>query len=250
MMTTNRSYNEACGTAHALDLVGERWALLVVRELVLGAKRYSDLRADLPGISTNVLSHRLDELEDGGIVRRRRLPPPAASWVYELTEWGQELEPIIRQLGRWGARSPSHPRDAHLSVTSLILSLRTNFDAHAADATTASYELRLGEDRFHAQVTAGQFQVTRGSAERPDAVLETDPATLAGLIYGRRDLAEARRSGDLTIEGDEPMVQRFLVLFPLPAPASSPDAKQTQGHSSGRRPGDDVVSRPSPGSAG
>ena len=108
MVSCAISYNEACGIAHALDLVGERWALLVVRELVLGAKRYSDLRADLPGISTNVLSHRLDELEDRGVVRRRRLPPPAASWVYELTEWGQELEPIIRQLGSWAAGAPGH----------------------------------------------------------------------------------------------------------------------------------------------
>ena len=103
--------------------------------------------------------------------------------------------------------------------------MRTNFDAHAADGTTASYELRLGEDRFHAQVADGQFQVTRGSAERPDAVLEADPVTLAGLVYGRRDLAEARRSGDLTIEGDEAVVQRFLTLFPLPAPAGSPSGR-------------------------
>src|SRR5450756_2718555 len=106
-MAIMRSYHDACGMAHALDLVGERWALLVVRELVLGPKRYTDLRADLPGISTTVLAHRLDELEQTGVVRRRRLAPPAGSTVYELTDWGQELEPVIRQLGRWGARSPT-----------------------------------------------------------------------------------------------------------------------------------------------
>ena len=101
-----RSYEDGCAAAHALDLIGERWALLVVRELLLGPKRFTDLRAGLPGISPNVLSQRLDELERVGVVRRRRLLPPAASWVYDLTPWGQELEPIILQLGRWGARSP------------------------------------------------------------------------------------------------------------------------------------------------
>jgi len=100
-VATHRSYEDACGMAHALDLVGERWTLLVIRELVLGAKRYGDLKNDLPGISTNVLSHRLDELASAGVVRRHRLAPPAGSWVHELTDWGRELEPILRQLGRW-----------------------------------------------------------------------------------------------------------------------------------------------------
>ncbi|MGH3620386.1 MAG: winged helix-turn-helix transcriptional regulator [Sciscionella sp.] len=218
-MATNRSYHDACGIAHALDLVGERWALLVVRELVLGPKRYTDLHADLPGISTNVLSHRLDELEQAGVLRRRRLPPPAGSSVYELTDWGQQLEPIISQLGRWGARSPSRPWDAHLSATSLILSLRANFDSHASDGTLASYELRFGENRFHAKVADGQFEVTRGSAEAPDATIEANPVTLAALIYGGRDLAEAVRSNDLSFHGDKSAVERFLTLFPLPEPA-------------------------------
>ncbi|MGH3343831.1 MAG: winged helix-turn-helix transcriptional regulator [Carbonactinosporaceae bacterium] len=218
-MATNRSYNDACGLAHALDLVGERWALLVVRELVLGPKRYTDLRADLPGISTNVLSHRLDELTQSGVVRRRWLPPPAGSSVYELTEWGHELEPIISQLGRWGARSSSRPQDAHLSATSLILSLRTNFDAHAGDGALVSYELRLGDDRFHAKITEGEFEVARGSADRPDATIEAEPVTLAALLYGGRDLAEAVRSGDLSFRGDQAAVERFLTLFPLPEPA-------------------------------
>jgi DNA-binding HxlR family transcriptional regulator len=193
---------------------------LVVRELLLGPKRFTDLRAGLPGASPNVLAQRLRELEGTGIVRRRKLPPPAAARVYELTDWGMELEPVIIQLGRWGARSPSRPRDAALSVDSLILSFRTMFDARAADVLTASYELRLGEDVFRAVVHDGHLEIVRGDAERPTATVETDSATLAALVYEHRPLAETLRSGDLKIEGDETAVERFLSLFPLPEPAA------------------------------
>ncbi len=151
-MASMRTYCDGCAAAHALDLVGERWALLVVRELLLGPKRFTDLRAGLPGVSPNVLAQRLREFEQAGVVRRRKLPPPAASRVYELTEWGLELEPVIVGLGRWGARSPSKPRDAALGVDSLVLSFRTMFDPRAAQELKASYELRLGEDVFRAVV--------------------------------------------------------------------------------------------------
>jgi DNA-binding HxlR family transcriptional regulator len=219
-MVTKRTYCDRCAAAHALDLVGERWALLVVRELLLGPKRFTDLRAGLPSASPNVLAQRLRELEGAGVVRRRKLPPPAASRVYELTDWGMELEPVIVRLGRWGARSPSKPRDAALGVDSLILSFRTMFDPLAADGLTAIYELRLGEDRFRAEVADGRFEVSRGGAERPDATIETDAGTLAALIYEGHELAEAVRSGDVKIEGDESAVERFLTLFPLPEPAA------------------------------
>jgi DNA-binding HxlR family transcriptional regulator/putative sterol carrier protein len=220
-MATMRTYHDACAAAHALDLIGERWALLVVRELLLGPKRFTDLRAGLPNTSPNVLAQRLRELERAGVVRRRKLPPPAASHVYELTDWGEELEPVITQLGRWGARSPWRPRDAGLSVDSLILSFRTMFDPHAADGLNACYALRLGEDRFRIMVDDGRFEVVRGVAERLDTVIETDPATLAALVYEGRDLAEALRSGEVKIEGDESAVTRFLSLFPLPEPAAT-----------------------------
>ena len=219
-MVTKRTYCDGCAAAHALDLVGERWALLVVRELLLGPKRFTDLRTGLPGVSPNVLAQRLRELERAGVVRRRKLPPPAASKVYELTEWGMELEPVIVRLGRWGARSPSKPRDAALGVDSLALSFRTMFDPLAADGLTASYELRLGEDLFRAEVADGRFEIARGGAEQPDAIIETDAATLAALVYDGRPLAEALRSGDVKIEGDESAVERFLTLFPLPEPAA------------------------------
>jgi DNA-binding HxlR family transcriptional regulator len=219
-MVTMRTYCDACAAAHALDLVGERWALLVVRELLLGPKRFTDLRAGLPNASPNVLAQRLRELERAGIVRRRKLAPPAASRVYELTEWGEELEAVIISLGRWGARSPSKPRDAELGVDSLILSLRTMFDPGAAEGLEAVYELRFGEDRFRAVVRDGRFEVERGSVERLDATIEGDPATLASLVYEGRPLDEALSSGEIKIEGDRPAVERFLALFPLPEPAA------------------------------
>ncbi len=218
-MSTKRTYDDGCAAAHALDLVGERWALLVVRELLLGPKRFTDLRAGLPHASPNVLAERLRGLEAAGIVRRRRLPPPAASKIYELTDWGEELEPVIIRLGRWGARSPSKP-EAPLGVDSLILSFRTMFDPGAAEGLEAGYELRMGEDRFRAEVSGGGFEIERGSAERPDATIEADSDTLAGLVYNGRPLAEALRSGEVKIEGDEAAVERFLDLFPLPEPAA------------------------------
>ncbi len=219
-MLTRRTYDDGCAAAHALDLVGERWALLVVRELLLGPKRFTDLRAGLPNASPNVLAQRLRGLEEAGIVRRRRLPPPAASKIYELTEWGEELEPVIIRLGRWGARSPLRDEDAPLGVDSLILSLRTMFDPGAAEGLEATYELRIGEDRFMAEVSGGHFEVERGSAERPDATIESGSAMLAGLVYGDLRLAEALRSGDVKVEGDQASVERFLGLFALPEPAA------------------------------
>ena len=214
-----RTYDDGCAAAHALDLVGERWALLVVRELLLGPKRFTDLRAGLPNASPNVISQRLRDLEGVGIVRRRKLPPPAASRVYELTEWGEELEPVIVRLGRWGARSPTKPRDAALGVDSLVLSMRTMFDPRAAEGLGASYELRFGEDRFRAVVDDGRFEISRGSADDPDAIVEADSGTMAGLLYAGRPLAEALESGGLKVEGDRAAFERFLGLFPLPEPA-------------------------------
>src|SRR5919112_5355611 len=211
-----RTYDDGCAAAHALDLVGERWALLVVRELLLGPKRFTDLRAGLPHASPNALAQRVRGRGGAGVVRRRRWPPPAASRVYELTDWGMELEPIIIGLGRWGARSPSRPRDAGLGVDSLILSFRTMFDPRAAEGLNASYELHLGEDRFRAMVADGRFEVERGSVEGPDAIIEGDPAALAALVYEGRRLDEALSSGEIKIEGDKSAVERFLRLFPLP----------------------------------
>jgi DNA-binding HxlR family transcriptional regulator len=218
-MARTRTYDDGCAAAHALDLVGERWALLVVRELLLGPKRFTDLRAGLPNASPNVLAQRLRGLEAAGVVRRGKLPPPAASKIYELTEWGRDLEPVIIALGRWGVRSPSKPPDVELGVDSLILSFRTMFDPERAEALDASYEFRLGEDRFRAEVAEGRLEIERGTAERPDATVEAGAGTLAALVYDDLELDDVLDSGDLRIEGDRDAVERFLALFPLPEPA-------------------------------
>ena len=219
-MATTRTYDDGCAAAHALDLVGERWALLVVRELLLGPKRFTDLRAGLPHASPNVLAQRLRDLESAGVVRRGKLPPPAASKIYELTEWGRDLEPVIITLGRWGVRSPSKPSDTELGVDSLILSFRTMFDPDQAEGLYASYEFRLGEDSFRAEVAEGRLEIERGTAEQPDATVEADAGTLAMLVYDDLELDDTLSSGELRIKGNRAVVERFLALFPLPEPAA------------------------------
>jgi DNA-binding HxlR family transcriptional regulator/putative sterol carrier protein len=219
VMKPGRTYADACGTAHALDLIGERWALLIARELMLGPKRYSDLMADLPGISTNILASRLDGLEQTGVVVRRRLPAPAASTVYELTEWGSELEPVICAIGRWGARSPLHDRTAHFGVASFVLSLRTNFSKAAAVGLRTTVEIRVADDVFVARVRSGRFTIERGEADSPDAVITAAPPVLAGVIYGGYPLREAMRAGDVAVSGDPAIVERFFSVFLLPPPA-------------------------------
>src|ERR687897_607675 len=183
-MTSSRTYGEACGIPRALDRVGERWALLVVRELMLGPKRFTDLKTGLPHASPNVLAQRLRELDDAGVVRKRRLPPPAASQVYELTDWGRELEPVLVALGRWGARAPLDPECMGMSVDSHVVSLATLFDPTRAANLEASLELRMGEDVFRVVIAGGEIEAGRGEAASPDAVLMLDPATLLGLIHG------------------------------------------------------------------
>jgi DNA-binding HxlR family transcriptional regulator/putative sterol carrier protein len=219
-MATTRTYDDGCAAAHALDLVGERWALLVVRELLLGPKRFTDLRSGLPHASPNVLAQRLRDLEAAGVVRRGKLPPPAASRIYELTEWGRDLEPVILALGRWGVRSPTRPPDAELGVDSLILSFRTMFDPDRAEGLDASYEFRLGEDRFRAEVAESRLEIERGTAAGSDATVEAGAGTLAALVYDDLELDDALGSGDLRVEGDRTLVERFLALFPLPEPAA------------------------------
>jgi DNA-binding HxlR family transcriptional regulator len=226
-MATMRTYGDGCGIAHALDLVGERWALLVVRELLLGPKRFTDLRDGLPKTSPNVLAQRLRELEQAGIVRRRKLPPPAGSSIYELTDWGRELKPIVLSLGTWALRSQSFPEDAPVGTDSVILALGTFFDADAAGDLTARYELRLGEHAFSVGIAAGAIEVDRGPADAPHAIIETDPETLSALVWDRRELADALRAGDVTIEGDRRAATRFLDLFPRPLPAASADGETT-----------------------
>ena len=216
MATTKRTYGDRCGVARALDIVGERWALLVVRELLLGPKRFTDLRAGLPHVGPDILAQRLRELEQSGIVRRGTLPPPAGSRIYELTERGHELEPIVVALGRFGSVAPFPPGEAQIGVDAVVIALKSLFAAGAADGLSASYELRLGEQSFRIDVADGRIEAVRGSAEAPEATIETDPGTLASILWHGRKLEEARRSGDIAIAGDRKAVTRFVGLFPLP----------------------------------
>jgi DNA-binding HxlR family transcriptional regulator len=217
MATTKRTYGDRCGVARALDIVGERWALLVVRELLLGPKRFTDLRAGLPHVGADVLAQRLRELERSGIVRRGTLPPPAGSRIYELTERGRELEPVVLALGRFGSIAPFPPGDAAFGVDAVVIALKSLFAPEAADGHEASYELRLGDQRFAIDVANGRIEIARGGAQAPDAAIATDPGTLAGVLWHGRGLDDARRAGDLATEGDRTAVSRFLALFPLPA---------------------------------
>jgi DNA-binding HxlR family transcriptional regulator/putative sterol carrier protein len=220
-----RTYGDGCAIARALDVVGERWALLVVRDLLLGPKRYTDLRRGLPGASPNVLSQRLRELEDAGVVQRRKLPPPAASRVYELTDWGRELEVIVTSFGQWAARSPTPPPDAPIaSADSVILALRARFDARAAHGLRARYDLRLREDRFLIEVADDAIEVARADAHQADATIDTDNDTLSAVLWGGRSLADAERAGTMTIAGDKAAVERFVRLFPNPGPAPAVNA--------------------------
>jgi DNA-binding HxlR family transcriptional regulator len=216
MATAKRTYGDRCGVARALDLVGERWALLVVRELLLGPKRFTDLRAGLPHVGPDVLAQRLRELEQAEIVRRTTLPPPAGSRVYELTERGRRLEDVVIALGRFGSVAPFPPGDAQIGVDAVVIALKSLFDADAADGVRARYELRLGDQRFALDVADGRLEVERGGAPAADAVIETDPGTLATVLWHGRRLDEARRAGDVAIEGDRRAVTRLLRLFPLP----------------------------------
>lgn len=217
-MGTKRSYGEACRFAYALDLVGERWALLVVRELLLGPKRFTDLRRGLPHASPNILSERLRELEQAGVVHRRKLPPPAASQVYELTPWGEELEPVVTRLGAWGARSPVPPEHREIGPDSIVLALRSLFDAGAAAGLEADYELRLGEERFRVEVRDGELELARGAAREPALTISTDAGTLAALIAGQLPLEVAIESGAARVGGTKREIRRFFALFPMPEP--------------------------------
>jgi DNA-binding HxlR family transcriptional regulator/putative sterol carrier protein len=222
-MSTKRTYGDACGVARALDLVGERWTLMVVRELLLGPKRFTDIRAGLPGVSPDVLAQRLRELEQATIVARRKLPPPAASQVYELTPAGLALEPTIVALGRWGGANAPPPADGvGMSLDSHVISLRALFEPALAEGFAARLDLRLGDQRFRAEVADGAFVVERGDASAPDAIVETDAPTFLALVRGVRELDEALAAGDIAIDGDATAVARFLGLFPLPAPAAEP----------------------------
>jgi DNA-binding HxlR family transcriptional regulator len=229
-MTVKRSYGDSCGIARALDAVGERWALLVVRELLLGPKRFTDLRAGLPRIGPDMLAARLRELEDVGLVAQRRLAPPAARTVYELTEYGHELEPVLHALGRWGSRRPLRQDPPPLSPDAAVVAMQTMFEPDSAARPSvialrldgSEFSLRVDADRLVATAgtgvvtagagaaTAGPGAAMAGAGVAPEATIETDPGTLSAVLWHGLDIDQAIAEGRLAIDGDQPAARSLL----------------------------------------
>lgn len=212
---STRTYGSYCGIARALELVGDRWALLVVRDLILNPKRFTDLRRALPKIPSNILSARLKQLEDAGVVRRRLLPRPHGV-VYELTEYGRELEDVLLRLGLWGARSLGEPRPGDVvTPDSLQLALRATFQPAPARGLTASFEVHLGEIVVHARIERGRLEVGAGPLPGADLVIEAD-LTFRLLLRGEMTPEEALASGRVRVTGDAGLLGRFAEVFRIP----------------------------------
>lgn len=215
---SQRTFGSYCGIARALEVVGERWALLVIRDLIQGPKRFTDLRRGLPRIPSNVLSARLKELEHAGVIHRRLLPRPSTGIVYELTEYGRELEDIVLRLGLWGARLLGEPRlDDSVNPDSMMLALRATFRPEAARGLQASYELRLGEIVLNARVEKGALEVAEGPLADSDLVVETD-LTIRALMSGELTPGEAVKSGKVRLTGKPELLERFVEIFQIPPP--------------------------------
>jgi DNA-binding HxlR family transcriptional regulator len=209
-----KTYDDACGLAHALELIGERWALLVLRELMMGPRRFSELKADLPGISANVLTQRLTELERRGLVRKTRLPPPASVQVYEATQWGMDARPLMGQLGKWAARSPLHDPTLPISHVSAMLSLETMIDPDRAKEMKARIGFRMGDVDYVGNLADGRLEIERGDTAGSDVIFSAQPAALVGVVYGGAPLET------IGVEGDHSLARRFITLFPLPPKVS------------------------------
>lgn len=231
----SRSYEDQCGIARALDVIGERWALLVVRELLYGPKRFSDLERGLGMISQNVLSDRLRELRTRGVVDRVALGPPASATAYRLTERGQRLRGVLAALGRWGSALPPVP-GAGLSGDAAVFALESTFDPSSAAGLSLVAELRLPSDTFVAQVRDGALTVRRGPAEGADVVLELDVATLEAAAFGDTTVADLVAAGRLRCQGSVGLAERFFRSFPLPRRSEAVGADRDILAAEARRP--------------
>jgi DNA-binding HxlR family transcriptional regulator len=219
--TAKRRYDDACAATHGMDIVGERWALPVMRELMLGPRRFGELKSSLRGISANVLTQRLEGLEAAGVVRRVKLPPPASVQVYELTPWGYEAGPIFQVLGRWAVKSPGHDPTRPFSPVSLMLAFRTMGSAERATGIDATIVFRIGEDRFSLRIIDGRIEPKRGEPDKADLVLAGASTSIAAAAFGGVPIEALEADGQLQVEGDRALAARFVTLFPLPAKAPS-----------------------------
>jgi DNA-binding HxlR family transcriptional regulator len=222
-----REYGQFCGLAHALDVVGGRWSLLIIRDLLNGPKRFKDLEDGLPGIPTNVLSARLRELEESGVVRRHVLPRPAKGVGYELTDYGRELEEPLIKLGLWGARSLGPAEEGEpISVDGLALALRGAFRPDAAAGLTRTYQLELGGRALRISVDDGRLSITADAAAA-EVGLATTPALLVGLLFGQLRVEDAMATGRLAVTGSKAEARRFFKLFRLSPEAGNLTAERT-----------------------
>ncbi len=222
-----RRFDDACGLAHGLDLVGERWALLVVRELLLGPRRFSDIRAALPGLSANVLTQRLAELEARHIIERLRLPPPANVQVYGLTSWGYEAEPMVLAMARWAYRSPGHDSMLPLTGVAMLLSLKVNLDVAGAGDLAISLGFHIEGTPYRGTLANGTLMLEAGEATAPDIAYDGRARGLAAHFYGKVALSDLAESGMLTMTGDAALEKRFAVLFSLPPRFEPPEKGST-----------------------
>ncbi|MBX3013727.1 MAG: helix-turn-helix transcriptional regulator [Caldilineaceae bacterium] len=218
---TTRSYHQLCGLAFALDLVGERWTLLIIRELIAGPRRFTDLLEGLPGISTNLLTERLKHLEEQQLIQRRILPPPAASAVYELTTMGRALEASLLELGRWGSQFvPASPEGCHiLPLGSYALTPKTFFRAECAQALDETYVLYIGDEVQQVHITHGQIDVRQGEPVHADMALHTEMSIYLGLLTRQIDPAMALSHGLVQVKGDQALFYRFFDLCSMPTQA-------------------------------
>ena len=197
-----------------MDLIGERWSMPLIRELLLGPRRFSDLKTSLNGISANVLTQRLEGLEAAGVLVRKKLPPPASVQVYELTPWGYESAPIFQALGRWAVRSPYHDPTRPFSPVSLMLSLRTMLSPAAAGDLEAKIQLHMNGERFFwARNKEGEIRIGRGEIEEADLVISGTPSAIAGFVYAGAPLSSIEAHGDLEL------ASRLPGFFPMPEKA-------------------------------
>jgi DNA-binding HxlR family transcriptional regulator/putative sterol carrier protein len=216
---TKRSYGQYCGVARGLDLIGDRWTLLLVRDLLLGPKRYTDLLDGLPGIGTNLLAARLRDLEAAGLVERRVLPPPAGSTVYQLTEAGEALQPVLIAIGRWGARFLGAPGpDEAMLPSAYFVAMRASFTPELAGGVRETYEFRVGGRVYQVRVDDGSCVTSEGRGGEADVVLTMEVDTLNGLLLEGLSPSDAIAAGRVTVSGDPDALTRFVSMFAIRQP--------------------------------
>ncbi|MEV6426350.1 winged helix-turn-helix transcriptional regulator [Nocardia sp. NPDC051463] len=217
-----RTYNQYCATARTLDLVGERWTLLLIRELLTGPKRFGDLQKCLRGMGTGLLASRMKYLEREGLAEKVMLPAPARTPAYALTDAGRELGPAVLELARWGMKwAMGERRDSETFHPGwAVLGLEACFDAEAAAAVRAVYEFRVGDEVFHVRVDDGTIEALHGPAQHPDVVIEADYEVFAELADGRLSLADAIKNEAVSTSGDQQALRRLGTLFRRPRPVA------------------------------